>query len=538
MRVHSGSVLARFGRDTQGAIAVTFALSLLPLMAFTTAAVEYGRMTAQRARIQVAADTISLALAPKAFGKTESVILAEANKMLQSLHPAQGFVAVKSPIEPVISLAGTEITLQIQGPFTPVFNFLQFSNAPLTATAKAVTANTTYEIALVIDNSRSMAASAGGDTKMKSAQTAANRLIDAMMTSGRSASRTKFSIVPFTLSVKVGNAFRTESWMDRTGASSKHYDNFEPVTVNDYKPTRFDLFNSLNISWDGCVETRPGDWGVNDGAPTGSSPDSLFVPMAAPDEPGNAAMIDYPINNWGYWNSYLDDNPNPECRGANRTGNQDYARAQTKFCKYSDTRSLNTSGGRGPNYSCIGQALTRLTSDTTALHNSINSMVANGNTNLLEGFTWGWRTISPNLPFANGRAYNTPDNRKIIVLLTDGMNYWSDAPNHNKSIYSPMGYYHNARLGAPAPTTMAEARAQMDAKTLQACTNAKALPNNVLIYTVGFSVSTDPIDSAGLTLLRNCATTPGMAYVASDSETIVQVFEEIARLITGLRLAR
>jgi hypothetical protein len=56
----------------------------------------------------------------------------------------------------------------------------------------------------------------------------------------------------------------------------------------------------------------------------------------------------------------------------------------------------------------------------------------------------------------------------------------------------------------------------MDAKTLQACTNAKAMPNNVTIYTVGLSVSSDPIDAAGLDLLKKCASSPTMAYVAND----------------------
>lgn len=536
MRNVSGLTIKEFGRDRRGAIAITFALALLPLMAFTTAAVEYGRMTAQRSRLQVAADTISLALAPNAFGKTEAQILAEANSMLQSLNPGLAFTAVKAPNTPVLSPGGTEITLQIQGPFSPVFNFLQFSSAPIVALSTAAIANTTYEIALVIDNSGSMNASAGGNSKMQSAKIAANQLIDAMMASQRSASRTKFSIVPFTLSVKIGNAYRNESWMDRTGASPVHYEpNFEvPPLINGVKPTRFDLFTAHNLTWDGCVETRPGDWGVNDAPPTASAPASLFVPMAAPDEPDTSPAA----NGWTYPNNYLNDNPSPQCNSTNRTRDVDFARAQKKFCKYNAGSTVDTSSGKGPNHNCKGQALTRLTGDKTASQTAINAMVADGNTNLLEGFTWGWRTISPNLPFANGRAYNAVDNRKIIVLLTDGMNAWNAANNHNKSIYSPMGFYTNATLGTQAPANAAEARAQMDARTLQACSNAKAAPNNVTIYTVGFSVASDPIDSAGLTLLRNCASTPAMAFVANDSDAIIRVFEEIQRQISGLRLAR
>lgn len=166
-------------------------------------------------------------------------------------------------------------------------------------------------------------------------------------------------------------------------------------------------------------------------------------------------------------------------------------------------------------------------------------MAANGNTNLLEGLMWGWRTISPNAPFADAKPYKTADNEKIIILLTDGMNAWSSANNHNKSVYSSFGYYGAGRLTDPGganPTTSAAARAQMEAKTLSACGNAKAA--GVTVYTVGFSVASDPIDATGLDLLKKCASSPQMAYVANDSSTIVTVFEEIAKSIGGLRLTQ
>ena len=47
-----------------------------------------------------------------------------------------------------------------------------------------------------------------------------------MMTAQFSASRTKFSIVPFTLAVKVGNQHANASWMDRLGKASYHFQNF------------------------------------------------------------------------------------------------------------------------------------------------------------------------------------------------------------------------------------------------------------------------------------------------------------------------
>jgi hypothetical protein len=160
-------------------------------------------------------------------------------------------------------------------------------------------------------------------------------------------------------------------------------------------------------------------------------------------------------------------------------------------------------------------------------------MAAAGNTDLLEGFTWGWRSITPNMPFADGRAYGTTNNNKVIVMMTDGMNAWNSASNHNYGVYSPFGFYWNNRLGTGA-TSAAQARAQIDAKTLAACTAAKQ--KGITVYTVGFTVATDPIDTPGLNLLRNCATSAKTAYVANNSSEIVSVFEEIARNIGGLRI--
>jgi hypothetical protein len=74
----------------------------------------------------------------------------------------------------------------------------------------------------------------------------------------------------------------------------------------------------------------------------------------------------------------------------------------------------------------------------------------------------------------------------------------------------------------------------MDSKTLTACTNAKAA--GIMVYTVGFSVSSDPIDAAGLDLLKNCATSNSTAFVANNATQIVSVFQEIARNLGSLRL--
>jgi len=65
-----------------------------------------------------------------------------------------------------------------------------------------------------------------------------------------------------------------------------------------------------------------------------------------------------------------------------------------------------------------------------------------------------------------------------------------------------------------------------------------AKAQGVAVYTVGFSVASDPIDAGGLDLLKKCATSSDMAYVANDSTQFLAAFDEIARKIGALRLTQ
>jgi Flp pilus assembly protein TadG len=533
-----------FLRDENGAVVALAALAIPIMMLSIGAAVDYSRAGALKTRLQDATDAAVLTAAKAAPAMNDTDLLAATTKVFKAnvSDPSAKIDSLK------VSNGRRKVELTASATATNMFLCLAgLSQQSIGAFAASVTADNNYEIALVIDNSGSMASSAGGKSKMQSAKDAANKLIDTMMSSQAAANKTKFSIVPFTLTVNIGSSYANASWMDKTGQSSIHWENIDRTldkAGSTWNPqSRFDVFKELGKTWAGCPEFRPGVWGISDDPPSASNPDSLFVPMFAPDEPGDAGEVDHDFKvngswlKWDYPNSYINDNPKSECKKLG-SSDDEYVEAQTKICKYRDEPTVVTSNGRGPNYSCNAMPLLRLTNDTTALHKAINDMVANGNTNLLDGFTWGWRTISPNLPFADAKPYKTVDNQKIIILLTDGMNVWGGANNHNKSIYSPFGYYTNGRLTDPGkakPTNGAEARAQMDAKTLAACDKAKT---NVTIYTVGFSVPSDPIDAAGLELLKKCASSTQMAYVANDSSTIITVFEEIAKSIGGLRLTQ
>ena len=52
-------------------------------------------------------------------------------------------------------------------------------------------------------------------------------------------------------------------------------------------------------------------------------------------------------------------------------------------------------------------------------------MAPTGNTNVPEGMAWGWRTVSSNAPFTDGRPNTEKGNDKVVIVLTDGANTYS-----------------------------------------------------------------------------------------------------------------
>jgi hypothetical protein len=356
------------------------------------------------------------------------------------------------------------------------------------------------------------------------------------MFSGNFAGKVKMSVVPFAGTVAVSptdTANGTAGWIDTQGKSSWHWKAFSGATTAGFT-SRLNIFSNLkavnsNWGWAGCFETQPYPQNVNDTAPSASTPDSLYVPYLSPDE------VD---RKQAYQNSYLDDTSSNGCSGTAPTSDQGLL---TRACKYKSP-SVTSTNTYGPNGMCLSQPLLRMTSAQSTLTSKVNGLSANGDTNLHEGFMWGWRSISPNAPFSDGKAYDTSPsaaNQKVIVLMTDGYNNWSAVPSTwGGSMYEAPGYFAlaNGRMppGNQNITSLQQSRAALDELTLEACTNAKA--KGIIVYTVGFSISSDPIDQQGQNLLANCATDSAHAFIANDANSLVNAFSQIGIGMGKLRI--
>jgi Flp pilus assembly protein TadG len=573
-----------FLKNEGGNVTIIFGFAFVPLMLLVGATADYSRFTVARSSLQEATDAAVLSVASK---MTSSTALADAKKQAQVYLNAQPKNAGATITSAAINNNGKEFCASSTSTVPMTFmqlakvSSLSANTTSCASLAGGVDPNTTYEIAFVLDNSGSMSESAGSTTKISGLKTAANSFVNTMF-SNVSSGKLQMSVTPFNAAVVAVDPTTFDRvnfapWVDAGGNSSQHWTVFgdagagnsskdgqasyisnakADALANGFK-NRFDIIaklKSVRSSWDwnGCFEPLPYPMDVNDTVPSTSNPDTLLVPYLAPDEPST--------------NKYLDSYLNDDSTSCPATG--DAWRELTKACKYKNP-SIN-SWSTSPDGVCPSQPsqmLLQLTASQSALTNKINGLQAGGTTNLHEGFMWGWRTLSPNAPFAAGRAYNTANNRKIMVFMTDGFNNWQSNPGSaGGSQYEAPGYYslngavnkhlpdgsntngngvnyqvnYQTALAVAGPNSNTDyhdiSRAAQDELTLEACTNAKA--QGIEIFTIGFSVPIDPIDKEGLALLQNCATDPSHYFLSTNATELNTAFSTIGSGLGHLRLSQ
>ncbi|MDB5591636.1 pilus assembly protein [Enterovirga sp.] len=549
------SVFQRFLRSRAGNVGIIFGLALTPILVAAGAAIDYSGAAGLQTVLQAATDstTLSLCKAPATLTVAELRTLAESNLAKQVTSRAVSVTDLQVINSP------RNVRLQTASTYPTAFmKIVSHDTVVVAADATCSASEQFFEIALVLDTTGSMARAGGnGQTKMDAAKTAAKDFVDFMYTAGALPGHVRMSLVPFAASVAIPAAQRSAAWLDTTAASPLHWQYITGRSGQGFT-SRLSLFEKLKTvdpawDWRGCVESPVYPYNVTDEAVSTSHPAGLILPLFAPDEVSNTKSCSsgssQTCQDTTNTNSYLDD-------GTSSSGTcQNDAAASTRMtqaCKYKTPTNARTSA-YGPNWSCTSRPLSQLGTAQATLKTEITALQPEGQTNVHEGFMWGWRTISPTSVFSSQAgppaAYDATNYSKVIVLMTDGTNTWSgDSRVLGKSQYSAYGYFQNAdgtdaaaansrfKTGRTNLTTSADGRAAIDELLLDACTNAKA--KKVIVYTVGFSTSTDPIDAQGLSLLQNCASGSDYSFVANDSTALVAAFKKIAQGIGSMRLTR
>jgi Flp pilus assembly protein TadG len=542
-----GHSLARqascFTRDERGVTAVLFGILFAVMFLMAAVVVDLTRATHEQFRQQAAVDAAALA-ASHYLGQTDQDVAGKAAaKRFFEMNMGAGSTA---EVDVQLDQAAGTVTARSSNDLGTTLMAAnvkakhQVTELDVGASTKVVKGSGTVEVAMVLDNSGSMSGS-----KLTALKTSANNLLNIVFAGADQTGDVKVGLIPFATSVNVGAVYRGADWMDNDGQSSIHYQN---VSAN---VTRFALFDQLNVAWGGCVEARPAPYDVSDAPPDSSDGDTLFVPMFAPDEPDNqnAAAAGYTStaqcnDSTCYGNSYLSDFEGAcpkictrrRSNGSCRTWDYDRTTlpvetAQSRTCKYDGGIPVGSmTSSFGPNYMCKTRAILPLTTSKSDAETAVNAMIADGNTNISEGTAWGLRVLSPTEPFTDGLAYNDANNRKVMIVMTDGDNYLDDRETHNKSIYAAYGYGSKNRLGTTY--TASSYTTNLNSKTQAACANAKAA--GIVVYTIAFGTN---ISATGLSLLQQCATSTDHAFRATNTTALNQAFQNIGREISKLRIS-
>lgn len=344
------------------------------------------------------------------------------------------------------------------------------------------------EVALVLDNTGSMSGS-----KLSSLKTAAKTLTDTLYATDGSSEYVEMALVPFAGAVNIGSLNKTASWVDVDGDSAAAQEDYGSEQTYKWDPenslkgkSAYEFLDHYDESWLGCVRARVG---------TGTKPDGGSVDLDLWDIPPR----DDDVNT--KWAPFL-----YPVHVLNGFTNVSYWTVKNRLRR---------------NRTCPSQPILPLTNDKTTIKNKINNMVANGFTSIPVGLMWGWRVLSSAEPYTEGDAENNTQNRKVIVLLTDGQNHHG---YHYNGIYSAYGLPNYGHLGSGWLGN------QLDDKLKKICSNVKS--QNILIYSITFKLN----DSNTKKLMRDCATREDMYFNSPDGSSLQDAFNQIATGLQKLRL--
>lgn len=310
------------------------------------------------------------------------------------------------------------------------------------------------EVALVLDVTGSMAGS-----NMTALKAASTDFLDIMFDRISDADLLRIGIVPYSNAVNVGPYGLGE---DVDGSYYGPDFVVRPDTDPYKNPANIDYNPNSNLDWHGCVlaEDYPGD--VEDNTASGFG------------------MYRYPqvcTSGWGgYCWSYSSD----------------------------------------PNNLCPRTPVVPLTSQKAQLQAAIDDLAAEGNTYGNIGMLWGWRLISPEAPFSEGSAYDDPQWRKAVIMMTDGVNLMHPE-------YSTYGRTNQHDISTN----------DLNNRFAEICEAMKE--EDVLIYTITFESGVNESTKA---FYRNCATVESMYKHAPDSAELENIFRSIANQLSRLHISR
>lgn len=192
------SFLAKLARDTRGVSAVAFAISFAVLTPMALSVFDVYQSTEQRGKLQDALDAAALYAAKSTATDTPGVSVIGTKALNANLQLIHGATLTSSNFTLVSTAGDNKVVAQAQVAL-PAFAPLAFTHQPVTVNAEVTRPGNNLEVALVLDTTGSM-----GGTRIANLKTAANQLIDLVVSDQQSPYYSKVAIVPYSSSVNPG----------------------------------------------------------------------------------------------------------------------------------------------------------------------------------------------------------------------------------------------------------------------------------------------------------------------------------------------
>lgn len=270
-------ICTRFIHDNRASALPIFGFALIPVVALAGAAMDYSRANSVKAAMQAAVDSAALTASRDAQGLSGAQISQLVNALFQanfSRSEAKNVQVTSSFSNP--QQGSFQLTISATATVDPMF-FKILSQAALNigATADVKWGVKRLELALVLDNTGSMAQSG----KLTALKSAAHNLLTTLKDAAKKDGDVKVAIIPFDTMVNVGPGFSGANWIN------------------------FSTYNVNPATWTGCVTDRTQSYDVQDTTPTTLNSQTLYPAKNCSGSLASAMPLSY---DWVALNSKID----------------------------------------------------------------------------------------------------------------------------------------------------------------------------------------------------------------------------------------
>ncbi len=193
MRRHAQLLISRAQQENRGSVAVVFALCIVPLFASVGLAIDYGRLVAERIRLQSAVDAAALSISQSAALNKDHAALKERALSIFRANLTKSMSTARTVV-PDIEITKDTVRVAVSAPMPAHFmGVVGYDKLQVdVATTTAIPQPYNLEIALVLDYSSSMTERG----KFEAMRAAALEMVEEMTSKGRDA-YVRFGLVPF-----------------------------------------------------------------------------------------------------------------------------------------------------------------------------------------------------------------------------------------------------------------------------------------------------------------------------------------------------